>query len=51
MEGEDSAKMLPADASLEEAANPQLFGPLYPVIWVSKWQINQPSKNDLDPST
>ncbi len=32
MEGEDSAKMLSADTSLEEAANPRPFGPLYPGI-------------------
>ncbi len=51
MEGEDSAEMLPADASLEEAAYPQPFGPLYSVIQVSKRQLNKPSKSDLDPST
>ena len=50
-EGEDSAKMLPADTSHEEAANPRPFGPQYPVIRVSKWQLNQPSRRDLDPST
>ncbi len=50
MEGEDSAEILPADTSLEEAANPQLFGLLNSVILVSKWQLIQTPKSNLDPS-
>ena len=50
-EREAIAEMLPAEASIEEAVSPERFGPLYPVTQVSKWQINQLPKNDLDPST
>ena len=42
--------MLPAEASIQEAASPLPLGPLYTVIQGSKWQIYQSPKNTPDPT-
>ena len=49
--GEDSADILPVEDNIGEAASTRLSGSLYPVMRVSRWQLNQLAKKDLDPST
>ena len=48
--GEDSAEILPVEDNVGEAASTQPFGSIYPVMRVSRWQLNQPAKMDSDPS-
>ena len=48
--GEDSADILPVEDSVGEVTNTRPFVSIYPVMRVSRWQLNQPAKKDSDPS-
>ncbi len=47
---EDSADILPVKDNVGEATNTWPFGSIYPVMRVSRWQLNQPAMNDSGPS-
>ncbi len=48
--GEDSADILPVEESVGEAKNTRPFGSIYPVMGLSRWQLNQPATKDSGPS-
>ena len=48
--GADSADILPLEDNVGEATHTWPFGSIYPVMRVSRWQLNQPAKKDSDPS-
>ncbi len=47
---EDSADILPIEDNVGEAMNTRPFESIYPVMRVSRWQLNQPAKKDSDPT-
>ena len=49
--GEDSADILPVEDNVGEATNTRPFGSIYPVMRVSRWQLNQPAAKDSGPSS